>query len=135
MLAAAFIVYGVREEGKRVEKEGLGKGSKEPSASESLVASGGHLVWGPGVDFAGLAARQLASCDFLSQVVGDSAPRGLGRLQVFCKFQHWSHGWEHGLPEKAALPLVTRVSLRGTWVVGAWLPQGTQHLYLSSSWK
>lgn len=58
---------------------GLGVGgSKEPSASGSLVAGGGHSGWGPSVGFAGLATR-LLPCGFPSQVTGDHAAGALER--------------------------------------------------------
>lgn len=56
-----------------------GEGSEEPSTSGSLVAGGGQSGWGPSVGFAGLAPR-LLPCGVLSQVTGDHAARGLGRL-------------------------------------------------------
>lgn len=49
--------------------------------------------------------------------------------------QRCGHGWEGGLPEKAALPLVTRVSLGGTRVVGGGFPRvlGTSARAVSGS--
>ena len=59
---------------------GVGRGSKEPSTSGSLVAAGSHLGWRPDVDIAGLGARWLP-CGFPSQDTGDHAAGGLGEFR------------------------------------------------------
>ena len=76
-LAATCLVLGRGREGRR----GDGEGSNEPSVLEgSLASDGGHSGWGPAFHFARLATRLLLPHGLQSQVTGDDAGGGLGRL-------------------------------------------------------
>lgn len=76
-LAATCFVLG--EEGR--EERGWGGILIEPSILEgSLAAGDGHSGWGPAVRFARLASRLLLPHGLQSQVTGDHAGGGLGRL-------------------------------------------------------
>lgn len=117
-------------------REGTGRGeeegSDEPSALEgSLEAGGGHSGWGPAVGF----ARLLLPHSFPSQLTGDHAGGGLGRLRVLWGLQHHGHEWESGLPLEEASPPVSWGLLWGDPGGGGWLPQSTRHLRRNHYWK
>ena len=76
-LAATCLVLGRGGEGRRGNREV----SDEPSVLEgSLAAGDGYSGWGPAVRFARLASRLLLPHGLQSQVTGDHAGGGLGRL-------------------------------------------------------
>lgn len=83
----------------------------------NLVAGGGHSALGLCVGFARLTATRLLPHGLESQVAGDRAAGGLGRVSVFWGPQHCSQERESGLPEKEACPLGTLGSVGGTGVV------------------